>query len=290
MSQESAGANVVFPHSPQLANLPDAFEGLLARDVMQAGVASVARTDTVQKAVALLIERNISGMPVTCEGRLDGMLSEKDLLRLLYEKRYLPGLVEDYMTTHVTSFDIEDQLSTIYPHLVLHSFRRVPILHDNRVAGIITRADLVRVLLERLRPAWRGTDPAGQPQVLAEDAMKTGLITVSPDAPLREAMEQIARHHVTGVPVVDDGMNLLGIVTEKDILDSVPDCAALDVPVETFMTKKVVTFSRRASLYDICACLIDHDFHRVPILDGARLVGIVSRSDVLKHRAAVFQL
>lgn len=290
MSQESAGANASYPPSPQLANLPDAFEGLLARDVMQAGITSVARTDTVQKAVALLIERDISGLPVTFAGQLDGMLSEKDLLRLLYERRYLPGLVEDYMTPHVTSFDIEDPLSAIYPHLVLHSFRRVPILHHNRVAGMITRADLVRVLLERLRPAWRRTDPPGQNQVLAEDAMKTGLITVSPDAPLHEAMERIARHHVTGIPIVDDGMNLLGIITERDILDSVPDGAALDVPVEVFMTKRVVTFGRRASLYDICACLIDHDFHRVPILDGTRLVGIVSRSDILKHRAAVFKL
>ncbi len=290
MNQEPPRGNASSSASPSLASLPEAFEGLLARDVMQAGVISVGRNEPVQKAVTLLLERNISGLPVTYQGHLDGMLSEKDLLRLLYEKRYLPGLVEDYMSTRVTSFDIEDPLSAIYPHLVLHAFRRVPILHGNRVSGMITRADLVRVLLQRFRPDDPDGDADLRRDVLAEDAMKTGLITVAPHQPLHEAMDRIVRHHVTGVPVVDDRMNLLGIITETDILDSVPDRAAVKIPVEVFMTKKVVTFGRRASLFDICACLIDNDFHRVPILDGTRLVGIVSRSDILRHRAAVFKL
>jgi CBS domain-containing protein len=271
------------------AKVPEELEGLLARDVMQVGVVSIDRKETVQKAVAMLIEHNISGLPVAYQGHLEGMLSEKDLLRLLYEGQYLPGLVEDYMTCHVTSFDVEDKVSMIYPHLTLHSFRRVPILYHSRLAGMVTRADLVRVLLERLRPSCNATDSSGKSQLLAEDAMKAGLLTVFPDAPLYKAMDLIARHHVTGLPVVDEGMNLLGVITEKDILDSVSDQTALDVPVEVFMTRKVTTFGRRASLYDICACLIDNDFHRVPIVDGTRLVGIISRSDILKHRAAVFK-
>lgn len=267
----------------------DKIEHLLARDAMQCGVVSVDRKEPVQKAVLLLIERNISGLPVTHEGRLDGMLSEKDLLRLLYETRYLPGLVEDYMTDDVTSFDVEDKLSVIWRHLVEHSYRRVPILYEGKLAGMITRADLVRVFKDRFRPpAEEAEAPAGG-GLRAEDVMKCGLLTLYPDAPLYDAMDRIARHHVTGLPVVDRGMNLLGIITEKDVLECIGSPEAVDATVEAFMTRDVVTFDRNTSVDRICTCLIENDFHRVPILDGTRLVGLISRSDILKNRASVFK-
>lgn len=271
-------------------NTADSIEQLLARDVMQCGVVSVDRKEPVQKAIMVLIERNISGLTVTHEGRLEGMLSEKDLLKLLYESQYLPGLVEDYMTRDVVSFDVEDELTVIHKHLVEHSFRRVPILYQGRIAGMITRADLVRVYKDRFRPSTNAPDATGDDELLAEDAMKYGLLTVGVETPLYDAMDIIARHHVTGLPVVDEGMNLLGIITEKDVLDCVNNPEAIGASVGLFMTRDVVTFDRKTRLHDICECLIENGFHRVPILDGTRLVGIISRSDILKHRAAVFKV
>ena len=276
----------------QCARVPepvDVIAQLLARDVMQCGVVSIDRKEPVQKAVMLLIERNISGLPVTHEGRLDGMLSEKDLLRLLYETQYLPGLVEDYMSHAVTSFDVEENLAVIQKHLVEHSFRRVPILYQDRIAGMITRADLVRAYKERFRPPTEMSEETGSDELLAEDAMKYGLLTVGPDTPLYDAMDMIARHHITGLPVVDEGLNLLGIITEKDVLNCIDKPEAIGASVEAFMTRNVVTFDRKTSLHHICECLIENDFHRVPIMDGTRLVGLISRSDILKHRAVVFK-
>lgn len=269
------------------------FEGaepLRAKDVMQCGVVSIDVAEPVKDAVITLIERNISGLPVTRDGRLVGMLSEKDLLRLLYETEYLPGVVEDYMTQSVVSFDLETDLVTIHQHLVERHFRRLPILLEDRLAGIITRADLIRAYKERFCPPNVTPEPAGKQELLAEDAMKCGLLTVRPDALLYEAMDLIVRHHVTGLPVVDDGMHLLGVITEKDLLDCVDQSDAVGASVEAYMTEDVVTFDRKASLLRICACLIENDFHRVPIVDNGRLVGIVGRSDILKHRAAIFAL
>jgi CBS domain-containing protein len=274
--------------STHCANPDDCTGHLLARDVMQCGVVSIDKYESVQKAVLTLIERNISGLPVTHEGRIVGMLSEKDLLELLYEASYLPGLVEEYMTTDVTSFGVEDKLSDIQQHLVENTFRRVPILYQDKIAGIITRADLVRIHKEKFRPVT-DDESEGRHEVLAEDVMKFGLLTVGPDAPLYDAMDMIVRHHITGLPVVDHGMNLLGVITEKDLLDCINNPDAIGRTVADFMTRDVVTFDRKASLHEICSCLIKNSFHRVPILDGTRLVGIIARSDILKHRAAVFK-
>ena len=261
-----------------------------ARDYMARSLVVLAPEMDVLHALGIFVEKQISGAPVLDRfGTLVGMLSEKDLLRLLYESQYLPGLVEDYMTSCVTSFDVEDELSVIHKHLVEHSFRRVPILYQGWIAGMITRVDLVRVYKERFRPETPTSQPTGSDEPLAEDAMHCGLLTVGSDTPLYNAMDMIARHHVTGLPVVDAGMNLLGIVTEKDLLDCVDKPEAIGASVEPFMTRNVVTFDRKASLNDICECLIENDFHRVPILDGTRLVGLISRSDILKHRIAVFK-
>ena len=286
--QRCSESSVNWPGSG-VAEMADGPQTLAARDVMQCGVVSIDRKESAQQAVMLLIERNISGLPVTHEGRLDGMLSEKDLLRLLYEGQYLPGLVEDYMTCGAVSFDVETELAVIQKHLVEHSFRRVPILYQGRLAGMITRVDLVRAYKERFRPATETSEAADQTELRAEDAMKYGLLTVEPETPIYDAMDMIARHRVTGLPVVDDGLNLLGIITEKDLLECVDRPEAIGATVEPFMTRNVIAFGRKTSLDRVCQCLIENDFHRVPILEGRRLIGIISRSDILRLRAGVFK-
>jgi len=260
-----------------------------AKDVMQYGVVSIDRKAPVHEAVMLLLDKNISGLVVTGEGRLAGMLSEKDLLRLVHKTEYLPGLVEDYMTVNVTSFGVEDKLTDITKQLVESSFRRVPVLYQQRLAGMITRADLIRAYKERFRPTTDDTPPASQGEVLAEDVMKHGLLTAEPDTLLYDAMDMIARHHITGLPVVDEKMRLLGIITEKDILNCIVDSAPIDATVEAYMTTNVVSFDVKAGLDLICECLIERDFHRVPVVDRGRLVGIISRSDVLRKRVSSFK-
>lgn len=265
-------------------------EQLTAKDVMQYGVVSIDKREPVHKAVSLLLDRNISGLPVTDHGRLDGMLSERDLLRLVHKAEYLPGLVGDYMAGNVTSFDVDDLLPTVSKKLAESAFRRVPVLLNKQtLAGIITRTDLIRAYKEQFRPPRTSSRSAPEGELLAEDVMKCGLLTLAADAPLYDAMDMIARHHVTGLPVVDEAMHLLGIITEKDVLNYCLHPFPAGSTVSTFMTTNVVAFDRKASLNLICECLIEKDFHRVPIVDQGRLVGIISRSDILRSRVAVFK-
>jgi CBS domain-containing protein len=263
---------------------------LTAKDVMQYGVVSIDRKEPVHKAVSLLIDRDISGVPVTCQGRLCGMLSERDLLRLVCRKEYLPGSVGDYMTENVVSFDVDDTLPAICKQLTENPFRRVPVLlHHQTLAGIITRADLIRVYKDRFQPLDAASCIPSDGELLAQDVMSHGLLTLPPDASLYDAMEMITRRHVTGLPIVDGTMRLLGIITEKDVLNCCIHPFPAQATVAAFMTSNVVAFDRKTSLDLICECLIQKDFHRVPIVDEGRLVGIISRSDVLRSRVGVFK-
>jgi CBS domain-containing protein len=262
------------------------------KDIMQCGVVTVESQESIYKAIGILAEKRISGLPVVKEGCLVGMLSEKDVLRSLCENEFLRGSVDEYMTLHVVSFDLEAPLSDIGQTLISSGFRRVSILHEGRLAGIITRADLIRHTKYKLLSLAVSTDSSTYGP-LVKDMMQCGLLTVKRKTSLYEAADILASRHITGLPVVDDAMNLVGIITEKDILKALFDPSVTGQVVEDLMTEDVVSFTPNDSLFSVSRSLISHDFHRVPILDGRRLVGIISSTDVmlyiLKNKSMVFR-
>ena len=117
----------------------------------------------------------------------------------------------------------------------------------------------------------------------AKTVMTTELLTVSADTPIYEAISLMVDDGVTGIPVVDDEMTIIGIITEKDILKSLPELSESGRKVEEFMTTDIVSFNEDENLVTICECLINNHFRRVPILREGKLVGIISRKDIIQY-------
>jgi CBS domain-containing protein len=117
----------------------------------------------------------------------------------------------------------------------------------------------------------------------AKDIMTKEVVTVRRDTPVEEALEILLRNEIAGMPVVEEDMTLVGIVTEKDLLGLFyePEDAKKKI-VEDFMTQPAVYFDENESLYEICKCLLRVAFRRVPVTKEGKVVGIVSRLDVLK--------
>ncbi len=124
------------------------------------------------------------------------------------------------------------------------------------------------------------------------DIMKTEVVTVKKDTPIYEAMERLVENNITGLPVVDDNMALVGIVTEKDMLRLIVNLDVLKLESELdesstcvakYMTEEVVSFSPEDSLLEICDCLLAKNFRRIPIVSDGKLVGILSRKDIIGH-------
>ena len=263
-----------------------------AKDIMKCGVITIEKEKSVYEAIGILVERNISGLPVVDDTGLVGIISEKDVLKLLYDTGFLPGSVQDYMTKDVVSFDEEDSLKDISNCLMHNRFRRVPILHRGKLVGIISRADIIRANKERFKPKGP-TEKSTNNGPLARDIMKCGLLVVKRQTPIYEAVEIIATRNITGLPVVDDYMNMVGIITEKDVLKLLNDSKAKSGKVEDLMTEEVVSFNHDDSLFDVCDCLRNNSFRRVPILNQGKIVGIISRADIivyiLRNKSAIFQ-
>jgi len=117
----------------------------------------------------------------------------------------------------------------------------------------------------------------------AKTIMKTDLITVKRQTPIYEAIRILVENNVTGLPVINDDMTLAGIVTEKDVLRLLYNNEDKPGNVEDFMTEEVVSFDEKDSLVDIAGRFIEGHFRRVPILAQGRLVGVISRKDVIAY-------
>jgi len=259
-----------------------------ARDIMKVGVKTVDCTATVYEAVRILVQRNITGLPVVDDTNLVGVITERDILNLISRTGCQLGCVGEHMTTPVVTFDETESTAEVLNCLLNNHFRRVPILRDGKLAGIISRADLLCAYRETF-----GASPLGQPLHGAaggpgvREVMTSGLLTTRPEAPIFEAMSILVAHGISGLPVVDGQMNLVGLVSEKDLLTLVHDPFARSCRVGDLMSRDLTTFEADAHLFDVCACLANSSFRRVPIVEGGKLVGLVSRSDLivflLKH-------
>ena len=280
-------------NSNTAATLQCGQEKTKAKDVMQYGVATIDKKTSVYQAIALMVKKNVTSLPVIDESGLAGLISEKDVLKLLYSTEFVEGCVGDYMATKIVTFDEDDALVDVCRCLMQNSFRKVPVMHHDRFAGTISRADLIKANKDKFRPrAQQDASVVCPAMVVAKDVMKSGLLTVRTSTPVYEAMEILAARNVTGLPVVDDYMNLLGIISEKDMLKLLYDPDAKPGLVEEYMTAGVIGFEQSTSLFEICDCLINNNFRRVPILDHGKLVGIISRTDIMgyimKNRSRFF--
>lgn len=118
----------------------------------------------------------------------------------------------------------------------------------------------------------------------AENVMTKNVISVKKETPIYEALELLVRHNISGVPVVEDDMTLIGILSERDVLILFYCSENIeDKTVNDYMTQPAVFFDNEESLLDICECLTNNYFGRVPVTSKGKLVGIISRRDIIKN-------
>ena len=118
-----------------------------------------------------------------------------------------------------------------------------------------------------------------------ENIMTKDVITVKKDTPIQETIRIMIENNITGLPVVDSHMQLVGIISEKDIMILLYNVGSRTGKVEDFMTRKVVCFKQEDSLAEVCECLLKNHFRRVPIVTGPKkkLVGIITRKNIVRN-------
>ncbi len=145
-------------------------------------------------------------------------------------------------------------------------------------------------------------------ELRVRDIMKTDVVTAGPDTSVRELADLLAQHRISGVPVVDGGGLVVGIVTDSDVilqdadlhfpyyipfLDSIIYLEsfhkfreryrkAFGSKVSDIMSTDVITISPEASIHEAATLMADRKVNRLPVTEARKLVGIVTRADIVQ--------
>ncbi len=117
----------------------------------------------------------------------------------------------------------------------------------------------------------------------ASDIMTKDVITASRDMSITEVMKTILSEGTSGLPVVDSEGMLEGMISEIDLVNSMLSGNAADTSVAEIMSTNVKSFPPDATCAEIATCFITTKLRRVPIASQGRVIGIVSRRDVLRE-------
>src|SRR5581483_5514698 len=114
--------------------------------------------------------------------------------------------------------------------------------------------------------------------MIASDIMTRKVCTIHPDASAQEAAQLLDRMRISGLPVLNAERKIIGIVTEADIISKVDKEGLLGRDI---MSHDVITVDEQTPVNEIAMLLTERKIKRVPVIDNGKLVGIVSRGDVV---------
>jgi len=110
------------------------------------------------------------------------------------------------------------------------------------------------------------------------------IVTISPDATVRDLVALLATHNVGAAVVSSDGTSVAGIVSERDVVRRLNDNdAALSASVSEIMTEDVRTCEPSSSLDEVRSVMTEGRFRHLPVVEDGRLVGVVSIGDIVKN-------
>lgn len=143
-------------------------------------------------------------------------------------------------------------------------------------------------------PSGAGPQPhPGSVKVTA--IMSSPVITAAPSTSIKEAARLLVQHDISAMPVLDDHGNLIGIVSEADLIkvEGRPDPRSQATPlppsagstprtVAQVMTRDVISVRAGTEVSQAVRTMLDAGIKRVPVMDGGRVVGVVSRRDLMR--------
>lgn len=129
---------------------------MLVRDVLESKgrrAITIERDASVSEAIARLVQNNIGSLPVVDEeGRLVGIFSERDVLRVIHNRGEGSGRlrIADVMTREPVTCDIDDEVDEVMGKMSARNIAKVPVLSNGRLVGVVSVGDVVKLLYDKV--------------------------------------------------------------------------------------------------------------------------------------------
>ncbi|MFA6053651.1 MAG: CBS domain-containing protein [Methylobacter sp.] len=127
-------------------------------------------------------------------------------------------------------------------------------------------------------------------KITVADYMSKRLVTLTKDTNVIDAVKKLLDHKITSAPVIDQQNRLLGMFSEKDVMSVVLESAynqSMSGKVGEYMTSETISVNADSSIVDLAEKFQQSSVRSFPVFQGADLVGIVSRTDVLRALASI---
>lgn len=253
-----------------------------AKDLMTKDVQTIDKDERLETVLDNMRKHRVSKLVVTEKGRVVGVVTDGDIADELgaLKNRGVPASqlhASSAMRRKFATATPEADVATLVDLLVEQDAGIVPVMHDDVCVGVVTASDLL--------PHVRAT-------TALSDLMETRVHAVSPTDRVIHARRLMVDNHVERLPVLDAG-RVVGIVGEGDIAwglarfkDTVADnhqsAAIQRFLVEDVMQRQVVTATPEMSAVDAVKLMRARDVGCLPVVRGERIVGIVTRSDLVR--------
>ena len=188
------------------------------RAIMTQQIVTLGNDTTIRDAVKVIVEKKIGGLPIVDnDGVLTGIVTERDVMRVLGAQRSLLN-VEDVMSSSLRVTAPDCPIETVARDMTKCRFRRLPIVSDDILYGIVTATDLMcyigsREVFSRLTTG-NVSEVMGLP---VRTLIKGNLITTTPEKSINEAAREMLEKNIGALPVIEDS-RLIGLVTEFDLV------------------------------------------------------------------------
>ncbi len=191
------------------------------------------------------------------------------------------GIVSSWMTPDIVTVTPETTLPDAHRIMSAKKIRCLLIMRNDQLVGIVTRRGLLRADPSSMAMAasWVGHYPLSEETV--EKIMTTEVITISRML-IGKAARVMLENKITSLPVVDADRKLVGILTSSDLFRMVvEEMVGEAIPVKAWMTSEPETITPETTLLEVHRVMGVKRIRSLPVMEGNKLVGIVTRTDLL---------
>ncbi|MFH1722804.1 MAG: CBS domain-containing protein [Candidatus Altiarchaeota archaeon] len=272
-------------------------------DIITERVVSIDKNTNLVEAAKVMVSEDTGWVLILEGGALKGILTERDIMfqANLKGDALESQLVKDVMSTEVINANPSTKLSEVTEILATYAYNRLPVLDGEKVVGVVSRRNLCHQVCKKFfkeeeEPHEESDCPFGE---TVGDVMTKEVRTILPDKPIKEAIQQMCKamgensHFGVGSIIVENGAQIAGILTERDVIKCVADKKDLETTtVQDSMSKDVKTIYKDLSVCNAMSIMDHGHFRHLPVIDKEkRLSGIVSYTDMIRTMQAsrVFQ-
>lgn len=186
--------------------------------VMVKDLITVDEDDDLTDVAKVLIDKNIGAIPVLSDGEMVGIVTKSDFIYLCKAKAYEKISVKDIMTSDIISISADDRLIHARKVIMDSKVGRLLLTEDNELAGIITSKDIAKAFVSFRKHTPDKYQASQIKELIAGDYMSTNVETISQDASIPQLADAMLETGYNGYPVVDYDDQIIGIVTQSDLL------------------------------------------------------------------------